>query len=73
MTFYYDYAIEFSSLNNSIVIFTRQNQIQVVVVISSIVVVMKILDKVVVILSRVVFSLEGKVVVSLLVVEVVVD
>ncbi len=73
MTFYYDYAIKFSSLNNSIVIFTRQNQIQVVVVISSIVVVMKILGKVVVILSRVVVSLEGKVVVSLLVVEVVVD
>lgn len=41
--------------------------------ISSIVVVMEILDKVVVILSRVVVSLEGKVVVSLLVVEVVVD
>lgn len=34
---------------------------------------MKILDKVVVILSRVVVSLKGKVVVSLLVVEVVVD
>ena len=67
MTFYYDYAIEFSSLNNSIVIFTRQNQIQVVVVIFNIVVVMNmlskvvvILSKVVVILSRVVVNLEGK-------------
>lgn len=60
-------------MNNSIVIFTRQNQIQVVVVIFNIVVVMKILSKVVVILSRVVVSLEGKVVVSLLVVEVVVS
>lgn len=37
------------------------------------IVVMKILGKVVVILSRVVVSLEGKVVVSLLVVEVVVS
>lgn len=64
----FDYAIEFSSLNNSIVIFTRQNQRQVVVVISSIVVVIKTLGEVVVILSRVVVILEGKVVVSLLVV-----